>query len=1055
MAKRSLLILAWLVAFVCFPVSGWAQEARTITGTVTSSEDGEPLPGASVVVPGTNTGTATNADGEYELSVPPDAEILRFSYVGFSPEEVEIGDRTTIDVALAPDYQALDEVLVVGYGTQIQRDVTGNIARISSEDIENVPVNSLESAIQGRAAGVQIQSGSGKLGQGIQVRIRGASSVSADNQPLYVVDGIPVTTENLSSNGAPTNPISDLSISDIESVEILKDASAAAIYGARASNGVVLITTKSGQAGTTQFSVNYQHSWSSPTNTVDWMNAQEYADYFLESASNAGELEYELGYFGTREEAIADWVAYAESELDYLARGTDWRNGVVDTDWQEQAFRDAGGNKLDISARGGSENTQFYLSGSLDDQRGILIRDDFQRITGRLNLDHQFSNYFTVGGKLNLIRTINNRVSNDNAFSNPMQLVAQAPISPVYYPETEGVSRNDGYLSEYIPTGELNNETLYFNGLLYIDNVRYNTTIFRSLGNAYAELRVLPELSVRSEFGVDVLDQNEDEYYNSRVARNTGAEEGLGYNTWNRVVNYTTNNFLTYGRAFADVHDVEVTAGMSYQASTVDEVFVQGERFPNDDFTQIESAAEITGGASSETDYRFLSYFARANYKFDDRYILNLSGRYDGSSRFGANNRYGFFPSASVGWVLTEESFLEGSDTFSFLKLRASYGLTGNAEIGNFAWPGLWDAEGYGGVSGISPVQTPNPDLKWERTAQLDVGIDFGFFNNRINGEIDYYLKNTEDLLLSVNVPGTTGFASQLRNVGKLRNEGFEIAINTNNFVGSDFNWSTSFNFATNRNEITDLNDQVIEGGFINRAVEGEPLGVFYAREYAGVNADNGDGLYYLNREPTQDEIDSGTAFTVDGRFDGRYVTPSSNAAERVVIGNPNPDFTGGFGNEFSYKGFSLDVLFEFVYGNQVYDGGGRYKTANGLFFDNQRRSELDAWQEPGDITDVPEARLFYDNGTADSDRYLYDASYLRLRNVRLSYSLPASLLESLRFDNATIYVTGTNLLTFTDYPWWDPEVNADAWAGNIGQGNEFYTAPQARTISTGIRFGF
>lgn len=1029
MIKRYALFLACLAIAVALPSTSWAQ-GRTVSGTVTSSDDGSPLPGASVVVKGTTVGTATNPNGRYELELTADqfeGGVLRFTYVGFVAREVPIDGRSEINVELRPDYQQLSEVVVTGYGSQIQKDVTGNISRVSAEEIEFTPVNSIESTLQGRSAGVYIENSSGKLGQGIKVRIRGSSSISADNQPLYVVDGIPVTTQSLSSNGAPTNPLADLNFNDVESVEILKDASASAIYGARASNGVVLITTKSGSAGDTQFNVNYQMSSSEPTNRVEFLNAEEYVTLFREAAQNSTDLTGDPFF-----------VNFAEDYFNFLAQGTDFENQVVDNEWQDGAFQDATGIQFDLSARGGNEQTQFYVSGSYSQQDGILFRDEFDRITGRVNVDHTFNEWLTIGGKLSLGRTFNTRISNDNAFSNPMQLVAQPPISPIYTPAQDN-------LPGYTPTDELNPSTLYFNGLLYgRGNVRYNTEIFRSLGNAYAQLQLLPSLRFRSEFGIDVLDQNEDEYYNSQVARNTGAPNGLGFNTWNRVVNYNTNNFLNYTETFGQVHDVEGTLGMSFQSAITDQVFVQGEEFPNDDFGQIASAADITGGSSSETSYRFLSYFARVNYKFADKYLLTVSGRVDGSSRFGADNRYGFFPAGSVGWILTEESFMRDQDLFSFLKLRASYGLTGNAEISNFAPLGLYGASGYGGRSGIVPSQTPNPDLKWEQTAQFNVGLDFGFWNNRINGEVDYYVKNTEDLLLNVNVPATTGFLTQTRNVGKLENKGFEFVLNTNNIVNEDFSWSTNFNIGFNRNKITDLNGQVIEGGFINRAVEGEPIGVFFGWDYAGVDPDNGDALYYVN------EMDA----------DGNIVNPEAttnnpNEANRVVIGDPNPDFTGGFGNEFRYKNFDLNVFFQFVSGNEIFDGGGRFKSASADFFDNQSADQLDRWQEPGDQTDVPQARLLLGNGTVDSDRYIYDGSYIRLKNVTFGYRVPQSLAQRINLNNARLYVTGVNLLTFTDYPWWDPEVNADFAAGNLGQGNEFYSAPQARTISAGIQFSF
>jgi TonB-dependent starch-binding outer membrane protein SusC len=1010
-------------------------QGRTITGTVTSGEDGSTLAGASVSVPGTTVGTATDLDGRYSLTVPAGATTLRFSFIGFVAREVEIGSRTTIDIVLSPDARQLDEVVVVGYGSQIQRTLTGNISRVSAREIEGEVGLSVEQAIQGRMAGVEIQTNSGKLGQGIQVRVRGSSSVSASNQPLYVIDGIPVTTQNLSRNAAATNPMADINPSDIASIEILKDASAAAIYGARGSNGVVLITTRGGATGRTRINASYQRSYSAPTRKVDFLNGPEYVELLREAARNTARIEDDEWYIG-----------YVETVLTTYGMGTDWQNGNADFNWQDQAFQQAGGHKFELSAQGGDARTRFFVSGSVDDADGILIKDRFQRLSGRVNVEHDASDRLQIGGRLNMVRSFNARLASDNAFATPMQIVAQMPINPIYAP----VAGSEGY----VPSEEINHRTVYFNSLLYRDNTRYNTTTLRSIGNAHAAFEVLPNLILRSEIGFDALDQNEDQHYNSQVARGlTDAEEGLGINNWDRVLNWTTNTFANYQSQLASHSRVDATVGVSYQSSKWNWSQLSARGFPSDDFTTIASAAEVATGNAGESEHRFASTFGRLNYELNDRYLLSLSGRYDGSSRFGANNRYGFFPAVSAGWIASDEPFLSGLP-FSFLKFRASYGLTGNAEIQtalgviqNFASRGLWGAEGYGGVSGIQPSQTPNPDLKWERTAQFNAGIDFSFLNERISTQVDYYLKNTRDLLLNVQVPATSGFTTQTRNVGRLRNEGFELAVNSRNLTG-EFGWTSTVTFGRNRNRVTDLDGQVITGGFINRAIEGEPIGVFYALEYAGVDPSNGDALYYINPEEGQTDDD-------DVLIAPRATTNDATRANRVVIGSPHPDFTGGFSNQLTYRGFSLSALLQFSYGNDIYDGAGRYKSANGDFFDNQHRNQLRRWQQEGDETDVPEARLFLGNGTEDSSRYLYDGSYLRLKNVTLGYQLPRVYTDRMGLQAARVYVTGQNLLTWTRYPWWDPEVNADAWAGNIGLGNEFYTAPQPRSITTGLQLTF
>jgi len=1022
MLKRILSIIGSALLVAVFSSAAFAQ--YTVEGTVSDQSDGAPLPGATVILVDTNYGTATDADGYFEFTdVPEGTYTLRITFVGYVPlqRSIDVNEDLNLNLSLSMDQQSLSEVVVTGYGSVVREQMTGNFSSVSARQIEEIPVNSFESALQGQASGVFIQRGTGKLGQGINIRVRGTSSVSASSQPLYVIDGIPITAESQSTT-ADTNPLADINPDDIESIDILKDAAAAAIYGSRAANGVVLVTTKRGQAGATQANVSLERGVSSPTNKKEWLNADEYIELFTEAAERSpfGDLSGP-GYL----EPV--W-------FDFFAQGTDWRNREIDTNWQDEAFQDAHNTDLNVQVSGGTEDTRFFISGGVSDQVGITRGDEFNRMNARLNLDHTASDRLTVGMNLGVTRTENIRISNDNAFSTPLQAVAQPPISPAYTPQFE-----NGDLTGF--SDEPNENTLYYNFLRHVQGVDNNQTVFRNVGNLYADYSILPNLQFRSELGLDLLFQNEDYFAdrNTNVGENTN---GYGDSRIVNIVNYTTNNYLTWDTQFAEDHKLSAVAGMSYQSSDRYLTFVSGTNFPTDSFTKLASAADITGGSTTQTVFRFLSYFARSNYTFKDRYLLAASARVDGSSRFGENSRYGFFPSVSAGWIMTREDFMQDVNFLTFLKLRVSYGLTGNANIGNFPSRGLYGGTGYAGLSGLTPSQTPNPDLKWERTAQYNFGLDFELVGDRISGEVDYYIKETDDLLLNVNVPATSGFTSQLQNVGELENKGFEFVLNTHNLVGQ-FQWSSNFNIAFNNNKITDLDDQVITGGFLNRAVEGEPIAVMFGKEYAGVDPDNGDALYYLHSEDGKD-YDAGT-------------TNDYSAANDVVIGDPNPDFIGGLGNRFSYKNFDLNVLLQFVYGNDIYNGGGRYQSANGDFFDNQTKKQLDRWQEPGDVTDVPEARLFGGNGSNPSSRYIHDASYLRLKNVVLGYTLPQSALNRLNLRRVRFYVTGVNLLTFTDYPGWDPEVNTDLYSqsDNLNIGNEFYSVPQARTISFGVNIGF
>jgi TonB-dependent starch-binding outer membrane protein SusC len=1024
MRKLKLLLLSSLILLT---QQLWAQ-TKTVTGKVTDSKDGTPLAGVSVKPKGTNTGTSTGIDGSFTLSVSEKTKTLVLSYVGYNDIEVSISGLD-IAASMVQSDKSLSEVIVVGYGTKLKRDVTGAVSKVGAKELNNTPVTSFESALQGRAAGVQVTQQNGKLGQGINIRIRGSASVTAGNEPLYVVDGIPVITTNLSSNGAQTNPLSDISINDIESIEILKDASSAAIYGSRASNGVVLITTKKGKAGKSKIEFGYFTGTQKPTGKVDFLNAQEYVEYFGLAAAAAKRLDPSF-----------DYVAFNTARMTrYSAGNTDWQTFKTNTNWQDQAFQKAPISQYDINFSGGNDQTTFYMGGQYLDQNGIIVRNNLKRYNGRLNLEHKVRKWLALGMNMSFARTINERVSNDNAFSTPLQIVALSPITPLIDPRTGLTS---GALDN--ATGKPNtNYPVYYNPLLSVENAQYTTITNRTLGNLFANVTLMKGLTFRSEFGMDQLNQNEESYNGKLTARNLGVPNGQGFNSSDQILNFNTNNFVRYNTTFGEYHDFDVVAGTSFQEFNLKSNSASGEQFPSDAFKKITSAASKTDASSTETQFSFLSYFARANYKYKDKYLLALSGRYDGSSRFGKNNRYGFFPAASAGWILSEEKFLQNIKWLSFLKLKASYGLTGNGEIGNFASRGLWSGDaGFGGIPGTRPSQIPNPDLKWENTASFDLGFETGLFKNRLSLEVDVYKRNTTDLLLNVEVPGSSGFAAQLQNKGKLENKGIEFTLNSENIVTKNFRWSTSINFGLNRNKVTDLNGQEIGGGQ-NRAKEGQPLGVFVAREFAGADPATGDALYIKN------------TLLADGKRD-RTTTNDYNAAEEVVIGNPNPDFIYGFRNTFTYKGIDLDVFLQGVQGNNLYYGGGQYMSASGSNgYDNQTKDQLNAWKKPGDITNVPEARLFGANGVDPSSRYIADGSFLRVKAVTLGYNLPKTLISRLHLDRVRIYARAQNLFTFTNYKnGWDPEVNADYQAGNINQGVDFYSAPQLKTIVFGLNIG-
>ncbi|MGI8951478.1 MAG: SusC/RagA family TonB-linked outer membrane protein [Chitinophagaceae bacterium] len=1030
------LFLLLLFAFACCNLL--FGQTKQVTGRITDAKDGSPISGATIKVANGKVAVISKTDGSFAINVPEDVKQLEISFIGYATKVTDI-TGSTLAVSLIQTSQSLNEVVVVGYGTSIRKDITGSVSQVNAKQITNTPATSFETAIQGRAAGVFVEQQNGKLGQAINVTIRGGSSVTAGNQPLYVVDGIPVTAKDLSNNGSSTNSLSDINMNDIASIEILKDASAAAIYGSRASNGVVLITTKKGKAGTSKIEVGYYTGTQEPTGKREFLNSKQYVDFFTQAALGAAKQDVITGYYPNIDVATRQELSYVRSRFTRYSAGTDdWKNGKINTNWQDQAFQYAPISQYDLNISGGTEKTKVFLSGQYLDQTGIIIGNRLKRYSARLNVEQQIRNWLSVGMNMNFARTKNYRLSDDDQFSSPLQIVALSPITPIIDPRTGLIS---GALDTL--TGNPNtNYPLYFNPLLaYGNNAFYNTLVNRTFGDVYLNANILPGLIFRSEFGIDQLNQTEDSYFGRLTARDVSVPHGTGSYATTQSLHYTTNNYFNYKKTFADVHDFDIVAGMSYEDESFDYSEADAQEFPSDAYKKLSAGAVKTNATSTSTSDVLVSYFARLNYKFNDKYLIALSDRIDGSSRFGANNKYGSFPAASVGWVVSEEKFLQGNKFLSFLKLKASYGLTGNNEIPDFASRGLYTYAAYGGQAGQIPSQLPNPSLKWETTLGTDFGIEAGIINNRIDFEVDYYERKTKDLLLDVQVPGTSGFQSQLQNIGNLNNKGFEIEINSTNIITKNFRWTSSFNFSANKNKVTNLGGQVL-GTDVNKAIEGQPLGVFYAREFAGADPANGDALYYKNMPKADGSLDHST-------------TNDYNAAADVVIGNPNPDFIYGLDNAITYKDFDFDVLLQGVHGNQIFNGGGEFMSSSGSNgFDNQTPDQLNAWKKPGDITMVPEARLFYPNGIDNSSRYISDGSYLRVKAVTLGYNLPKNLLNRFKIDHFRVYVRAQNLFTFTKYKGWDPEVTADFYNDNINKGYDFYSAPQFKTIVVGFNIG-
>ncbi|MDA3865833.1 MAG: TonB-dependent receptor [Salinivirgaceae bacterium] len=971
-------------------------QKRKITGTVTDKITNETLPGVSVIVKADpSKGTVTNIDGAYTIEVDENASFLVFSFIGMNKVERAIGESNTIDVELEPTTSQLDEVVVVGYGTESKKLLTSSISDVSLKDIEKTPTSNVDEALQGKTAGVNISSNSGTPGGGISVRIRGMSSISGGSTPLYVVDGIPIITGDLgqvSYSGQNIDAISNLNPNDIESISILKDASSAAIYGARGTNGVVLITTKKGKSGKTiinaSVSMGVEQMWNKP----DLINSEE-------------------------------WLAY-QNDLN----GTDINPAMdtVNTDWIDEVTQLAPVANYEISAAGGDSKTKYYMSGSYFTQEGILKSTSFDRLSGRLNLDHRPNRKVHFGAKLSISGSENNRVEGDQSLHAPLAVAMSLPST---YPV-------------YNSTGAYDQSGPYANPMAIINEATNTANAFSNINNAFFNYEILNGLTFDTRWGLDYYMLNEHSF-DPPTTRQGAQTNGMGFETFNRSTNFTSNNTFNYIQSVgenaatgkSDLHNFNLLAGYSFEKYKRSSSFIQGVEFPHEDLQYVGSAATIQDASASSVETGTNSFFYRGKYNYKYKYLVNFTGRYDGSSRFGANNQYGFFPGASAAWRISEEAFMKSIDLISDLKLKGGFGVTGNDNIGNFRAIALYTSSNYAGAAGIIPLQIPNEDLKWETTYQSDIGLTAGILKDRITVNMSYYYKRTTDLLLDRPIPGSSGFTIYADNIGEMLNKGVELTLNASVIPNV---WTLNFNIAHNKNKVTKLYNGIpIEniGRGNQRIAEGEPISHFYGYNALGVDPSTG----YMVFE--------------DINNDG-----SITEADRTIIGDPHPDFAGGLTNTFSYKNFELNILFQYSYGNDIFNATRIYTESLGITGDNQSTNILDRWQTPGDITDVPLATStpnpvtkLYNN--VGSSRFIEDGSYIRLKNLSLAYNVDQKVLDKLKLNSLKVYFSAKNLFTFTNYSGLDPEVN---YAGNdnVVMGVEFFTYPSVRTFTFGINIG-
>jgi TonB-linked SusC/RagA family outer membrane protein len=962
---------------------------KTITGKVTSPE-GEELAGVTITETGGRNGAVTDASGNYRIRVNDGTTSIEFAYLGFARQIVNINNRSVIDVVLEPDAKALSEVVVVGYNTEKKALLTGSVGEIKSSDLKDLPVPGIDGLLQGQAAGVQVSQNSGTPGGAMSVRIRGVSSIGGSSQPLYVIDGIPVTTGDFAQigyEGQGINALSDLNPNDIESISVLKDAAAASIYGARASNGVVIITTKRGGNRKSVINLNAYYGIQQAWKTLEMLDAK-------------GWMLYRNDLAGTE-----------------VFSPDDINNNKINTDWQDVIFRSAPISNYELSSTGGNDKTSVFMSGNLFRQEGILIGTDYQRINGRVNVDHKMSRKLTIGTSIGLSRAKTNRVEGDQSLHGPLPNGISTPaIFPIY---------NDD--------GSYNQEGPYSNAVSIANEAINQNFSFRTITNIYADYKILPGLTFSSKWGVDFLNFREHAYESIKTVQ--GAKfNGLGFETYSNVMNVVSNNFLRYQKSIKK-HAVEIMGGYSFEKYENRSSFIRAQDYADPALQYINAASTIVSASTSGYENGIRSFFGRANYNFDNKYLITFSGRLDGSSRFGENNRNGFFPAVSGAWRIGEEDFFN-IKSVSELKIRASYGLTGNDDIPQFLYAALYGITAYGGQPGVYPSNIPNPDLKWETSSQLNLGLDLGLFDNRMALTADVYNKHTRDLLLSRPLPTSSGFSVITENVGEVENKGIELSLTTDNLAGRQLTWSTRLNVSANHNKVLKLyNKQPIDdlGRGSNRIEEGEPIGIFYSYESLGVDPSTGDIVY------------------ADKNFDGEITT-----ADRTKVGNPHPDFIGGITNTLGYKGLDLSFFFQGSYGNDMFNGSRLFlESLQGG--DNQLAVVNNRWQKPGDITAIPDATNDPVRAASNkrvSSRFIEDGSYLRLKNLTMGYSFNKQKLADRKIGGLRIYFSGQNLLTFTNYSGLDPEVN---YRGNENAiiGTDFFTYPQARAYTLGFNLTF
>lgn len=995
--------LVTMLLCMVFAVGQLAAQTRTIKGKVTDSKS-SPIANASVVVKGSTTGTTTDANGDFSINVPGAAKALVISSLNFASQEVAIGTKNSITVSLVSTAQELQDVIVVGYGTRKKADLTGSVATVKGADIENVPFSSVDKALQGKVAGLQSVAASGQPGASQNIIIRGLSSINGSSNPLWVIDGIPVNTGDASRLQTTGNLLSTLNPNDIESISVLKDAASQSIYGSRAANGVIVVTTKKGKVGKTRFRFDTEVGQSD----IAYFNSK----YRPLNSKNYIDL--------TREGLVNQGASQATIDGTLASLGA---NSGIDYSWLDNTTRKGTQQQYNLSAEGGNDKTSFFLSGGHFIQEGTTINSKLTRTNANVRVTNKATDNLTIGVNLNAGVVSQRAPLNGGAFGNPvLSSYFALPTRSAYNADGSYNLTNLGGLHNTIALSDIDKRFLRQTGIR---------------GSVFGEYKILENLKFRSSYGIDYNILEEDQY-NNPIHGDGAASNGRAFSYYTRYFNWVWTNTLDLQQNITRNGDLSLNAQLGYEAQKSSAYLnsLQSQQFPPTlALTYPASGASPTTASATISEFSFASQFASAAVNYKNRFVVSGSFRRDGSSKFSPDNKYGNFWSVGGTWNVDREAFMENVGFITQLKLRASYGVNGsNTAIGNYdALPLYGYGFNYNQLPGSAPANVGDPNLTWELNKPFDVGVDFSILKNKLNFVIDYYSRTSSDLLLSVPLSRTSGFASATRNIGSMKNEGIEIAINAIPVQTKDFRWDIDFNFANNKNTVLTLPDgnDIVNGNFLIR--QGVPLNSFFMREWAGVDPANGDPLWYADNTH------------------GAKTNVFPGVAARVIAGNAQPKYFGSLSNSLSYKNFSLSFQLYYNYGNMVYDSWGSYYLGSGFgAVYNKVERQLGRWTTAGQNAELP--KYIYNgnkNAQSASTFYLQKGDYIRLREVQLAYNLPKSLLAKAKLSNVNFYVRGTNLWTWVK----DENLAFDPEQGTGSATNLNVFIPKTVTVGLNIAF--